>query len=57
MDQKRRAMARLTNQRSSADVLPSIWRAMISSWICCVPSKMSRIFASRAHFSSSSLSP
>ena len=25
--------------------------------ICCVPSKMSRIFASRAHFSSSSSSP
>ncbi len=30
---------------------------MISSWICWVPSKMSRIFASRAHFSSSSSSP
>ena len=29
----------------------------ISSWICWVPSKMSRIFASRAHFSSSSSSP
>ena len=29
---------------------------MISSWICWVPSKMSRIFASRAHFSSSSSS-
>ena len=40
---------------SSAEVLPSSWRATISSWICCVPSKMSRIFASRAHFSSSSL--
>ena len=30
---------------------------MISSWICCVPSNRSRIFASRAHFSSSSPSP
>ena len=30
---------------------------MIRSWICWVPSKMSRIFASRAHFSSSSSSP
>jgi hypothetical protein len=44
-------------QRSSAEVLPSRWRAMMRSWICCVPSKMSRIFASRAHFSSSSSSP
>ena len=33
--------------------LPSTRRAMISCWICCVPSKMSRIFESRAHFSSS----
>ena len=39
---------------SSADVLPSNSRATISSWICCVPSNRSRIFASRAHFSSSS---
>src|SRR5438309_1161855 len=30
---------------------------MMSSWICWVPSKMSRIFASRAHFSSSRSSP
>ena len=42
---------------SSADVLPSSCRAMISSWICWVPSNRSRIFASRAHFSSSSPSP
>ena len=42
---------------SSAELLPSSWRATISSWICCVPSKMSRILASRAHFSSSSFSP
>ena len=42
---------------SSEELLPSSWRATISSWICWVPSKMSRIFASRAHFSSSSLSP
>ena len=42
---------------SSAELLPSSWRATISSWICWVPSKMSRIFASRAHFSSSSFSP
>jgi hypothetical protein len=42
---------------NSADVLPSISRETISSWICWVPSKMSRIFTSRAHFSSSSPSP
>ena len=42
---------------SSAEVLPSSSRAMISSWICWVPSKMSRILTSRAHFSSSSPSP
>ena len=41
---------------SSAEFLPSSARATISSWICWVPSKMSRIFASRAHFSSSSFS-
>ncbi len=39
---------------SSAEVLPSSWRATISSWICWVPSNRSRILASRAHFSSSS---
>jgi hypothetical protein len=39
---------------SSAEVSPSSWRAMTRSWICWVPSKMSRIFESRAHFSSSS---
>ena len=44
-------------QRSSQELLPSSCRATISSWICWVPSKMSRIFASRAHFSSSSFSP
>ena len=44
-------------QRSSADDLPSSWRATISSWICWVPSNRSRILASRAHFSSSSPSP
>ena len=42
---------------SSAELFPSSWRATISSWICWVPSKMSRIFASRAHFSSRSFSP
>jgi enoyl-CoA hydratase/carnithine racemase len=42
---------------SSAELFPSSWRAMISSWICWVPSNRSRIFASRAHFSSSSSSP
>ena len=42
------------HQRSSALVLPSKRRATTSIWICCVPSKMSRIFESRAHFSSSS---
>ena len=36
---------------------PSTRLATISSWICWVPSKMSRILASRAHFSSSSPSP
>ncbi len=41
---------------SSALVSPSTRRAMISCWICWVPSKMSRIFESRAHFSSSSAS-
>lgn len=39
-------------QRSCAELLPSSRRATISSWICCVPSKMSRIFESRDHFSS-----
>ena len=47
----------LPGYRSSELVFPSNCRATISSWICCVPSKMSRIFASRAHFSSSSFSP
>src|SRR3954447_10383060 len=42
---------------SSAEVFSSNCRATINSWICWVPSKMSRIFASRAHFSSSSFSP
>ena len=41
---------------SSALVRPSTRRATISCWICWVPSKMSRILESRAHFSSSSLS-
>ena len=41
---------------SSAELLPSSCRATISSWICWVPSKMSRIFESRAHFSSRSCS-
>jgi hypothetical protein len=41
---------------SSAELLPSTRRAMISSWICWVPSKMSRILESRAHFSTSSVS-
>lgn len=36
--------------------LPSRRRATMSSWICWVPSKMSRIFESRAHFSNSSSS-
>ncbi len=35
---------------------PSTRRATISCWICWVPSKMSRILESRAHFSSSSAS-
>ena len=38
---------------SSADDRPSRRRATTSCWICWVPSKMSRIFESRAHFSSS----
>ncbi len=38
---------------SSDDDLPSRRRATMSCWICWVPSKMSRIFESRAHFSSS----
>jgi hypothetical protein len=41
---------------SSAEVFPSSRRAMINCWICWVPSKMSIIFASRDHFSSSSFS-
>jgi alkanesulfonate monooxygenase SsuD/methylene tetrahydromethanopterin reductase-like flavin-dependent oxidoreductase (luciferase family) len=41
---------------SSALDRPRIRRATISCWICCVPSKMSRILESRAHFSSSSVS-
>lgn len=38
---------------SSADDKPSRRRATTNCWICWVPSKMSRIFESRAHFSSS----
>ncbi len=45
------------NYFNSADVFPSSSRATTSSWICWVPSKMSRILTSRAHFSSSSPSP
>ena len=41
---------------SSAELFPRIRRATISCWICCVPSKMSRILESRAHFSSRSCS-
>ena len=41
---------------SSALESPSTRRATISCWICWVPSKMSRILESRAHFSSSSVS-
>ena len=41
---------------SSALVRPRTRRATISCWICWVPSKMSRILESRAHFSSSSVS-
>ena len=41
---------------SSALESPRIRRATISCWICWVPSKMSRILESRAHFSSSSVS-
>ncbi|SER47365.1 hypothetical protein SAMN04487818_103448 [Actinokineospora terrae] len=37
---------------SSVDDLPSKRRATMSCWICWVPSKMSNIFESRAHFSS-----
>ena len=42
---------------SSLELLPSSRLATINNWICWVPSKMSRIFESRAHFSSSSSSP
>jgi integrase len=41
------------NYLSSALVLPRTRRATMSCWICWVPSKMSRILASRLHFSSS----
>ena len=41
---------------SSALDSPRTRRATISCWICWVPSKMSRILESRAHFSSSSVS-
>ena len=37
---------------SSLELRPSTRRATTSCWICCVPSKMSRILESRAHFSS-----
>ena len=43
--------------RSSDELLPSSSRATTSCWICWVPSKMSRILTSRAHFSRSSPSP
>ena len=43
---------RATSARRSTS--PSTRRATISCWICWVPSKMSRILESRAHFSSSS---
>jgi hypothetical protein len=45
------------DQRNCADDRFSNRRAMINNWICCVPSKISRIFESRAHFSISSVSP
>ena len=41
---------------SSVELRPRSRRAMISCWICWVPSKMSRILESRAHFSSRSCS-
>ena len=53
-DVARRSPGRLTRYLSSALDRPSTRRATISCWICWVPSKMSRIFESRAHFSSSS---
>ena len=40
--------------RSCSELYPRMRRATISWLICCVPSKMSLIFASRIHFSSSS---
>jgi hypothetical protein len=54
---RREAGRRRSRYFRSAEVFPRSWRAMIRSWICWVPSKMSRILASRAHFSSSSPSP
>src|SRR3990167_826342 len=49
--------ARVNNYFNSLELLPSSRRATISNWIRWVPSKMSRIFESRDHFSNSSSSP
>ena len=46
---------RPTGYLSSEEDRPSSRRATTSCWICWVPSKMSRILESRAHFSSSDL--
>src|ERR1700731_4540571 len=48
----RRALGAKTRYLSSDDDRPSRRRATTSCWICWVPSKMSRILESRAHFSS-----
>ena len=40
-----------TRYLSSDEERPSRRRATTNCWICCVPSKMSMIFESRAHFS------
>ncbi len=47
------AGSRLSGYFSSDDDKPSSRRATTNCWICWVPSKMSMIFESRAHFSNS----
>jgi hypothetical protein len=46
-----------SDQRKWVELTSNKRRAMTNIWICWVPSKMSRILESRAHFSSSSVSP
>ena len=56
VERTRAPLATCGDYLSSVLDSPRTRRATISCWICWVPSKMSRILESRAHFSSSSVS-